>query len=119
MANQNNLDKHKFKKGQSGNPNGRPKKIPELQELVNDVLGEEKEGITAVKAIVATLRAKATKGDIRAAEILLAYAYGKPKQTTDANVTLSDNTIKVIYEDDKTEKEAQEPRTNIGFRKEV
>ena len=119
MANQQNIEKYKFKKGQSGNPNGRPKKIPELQELVNEVLGEEKEGMTAIKAIVATLRAKATKGDIRAAELLLAYAYGKPKQTTDANVTLTDNTIKVIYEDGKTEKEAQESRGNIGFVKEV
>ena len=24
MANENNIEKHKFKKGESGNPNGRP-----------------------------------------------------------------------------------------------
>lgn len=119
MPNPKNLEAHKFKKGQSGNPNGRPKKIPELHDLVNDVLGEEKEGVTAAKAIVSALRAKATKGDIRAAELLLAYAYGKPKQTTDANVTLTDNTIKVIYEDNTPEKEAQEPRSDIGFIKKV
>ena len=85
----------------------------------NGIYSEEKEGMTAIKAIVATLRAKATKGDIRAAELLLAYAYGKPKQTTDANVTLTDNTIKVIYEDNTPEKEAQEPRSDIGFIKKV
>jgi hypothetical protein len=83
MANQKNIENYKFKKGQTGNPNGRPKKIPELVDLVNDVLGEEKDGVSAVKAIVSSLRAKATKGDIRAAEILLAYAYGKPKQNQD------------------------------------
>lgn len=83
MANQQNIEKHKFKKGQTGNPNGRPKKIPKLTDLVNEVLGEEKEGITAMQAILSSLRAKAARGDIRAAEILLAYAYGKPKQTQD------------------------------------
>ena len=112
MANQQNIEKHKFKKGQSGNPNGRPKKIPELQDLVNDVLGDEKDGITAVKAIVASLRAKATKGDIRAAEILLAYAYGKPRQTNDTNLVLTDNTIKIIYEDSEVKEGTQKSRAN-------
>ena len=36
-----------FKPGQSGNPNGRPKKLPELDKLLADVLGEEKDGLTA------------------------------------------------------------------------
>lgn len=73
----------KFKKGQSGNPNGRPKKLPELDKLLADVLGEEKDGITAGEAILKALRAKAAKGDVRAAEVLLDRAYGKPKQHTD------------------------------------
>jgi len=46
-----------------------------------DVLGEEKDGIEAAKAILMALRAKATKGDVRAAEVLLDRAYGKAKQT--------------------------------------
>lgn len=70
-----------FEKGQSGNPNGRPKKLPELDKLLADVLGEDKEGITAAEAILKALRAKASKGDIRAAEVLLDRAYGKAKQT--------------------------------------
>lgn len=71
----------RFKKGQSGNPNGRPKKIPELQVLLAEVLGEKsKDGIEAAKAILMALRAKATKGDVRAAEVLLNRAYGLPKQ---------------------------------------
>lgn len=72
-----------FKKGQSGNPNGRPKKIPELNVLLADVLGEQKDGIEAAKAILMALRAKATKGDVRAAEVLLNRAYGMPKQAID------------------------------------
>ena len=69
-----------FKKGNSGNPNGRPCKIPELDKLLAEVLGEEKEGVAAAKAILMALRAKATKGDVRAAEVLLDRAYGKAKE---------------------------------------
>ena len=76
-----------FKKGQSGNPNGRPKKLPELDKLLADVLGEEKDGITAGEAILKALRAKASKGDVRAAEVLLDRAYGKAKQTMDVSVS--------------------------------
>ena len=70
-----------FQKGESGNPNGRPKKLPELDKLLANVLGEEKDGITAAETILKALRVKATKGDIRAAEVLLDRGYGKAKQT--------------------------------------
>ena len=76
-------DSTKFKKGKTGNPNGRPKKLPELDKLLADVLGEEKDGITAAEAILKALRAKATKGDIRAAEVLLDRGWGKAKQSMD------------------------------------
>ena len=81
-------DGKKFKKGQTGNPNGQPRKLPALDKLMADVLGEEKDGITAGEAILKALRAKATKGDVRAAEVLLDRAYGKAKQTMDANVNM-------------------------------
>ena len=61
------------------NKEGRPKKLPELDKLLADVLGEEKDGVTAAEAILRALRAKATKGDIRAAEVLLERGYGKTK----------------------------------------
>jgi hypothetical protein len=83
------IDKHKFKKGQTGNPNGRPRKLPELDKLLADVMGEEKDGLSAAEAILKALRAKATKGDIRAAEVLLDRAYGKAKQTIDNNLNVS------------------------------
>jgi hypothetical protein len=83
------IEKHKFKKGQTGNPNGRPRKLPELDKLLADVLGEEKDGVSAGEAILKALRAKATKGDVRAAEVLLDRAYGKSKQTIDNNVNVS------------------------------
>jgi len=81
-------DKTKFKKGESGNPNGRPRKLPEIDKLMADVLGEEKDGIEAAKAILMALRSRATKGDVKAAEVLLDRAYGKAKQ--DLQVTGKD-----------------------------
>lgn len=83
-AKQNPIPNNKpFKKGQSGNPKGRPRKLPQLDALLDSVLGEEKDGVTAAEAILKALRQKATKGDVRAAEVLLDRAYGKAKQNID------------------------------------
>lgn len=62
------------------NKSGRPKKLPHLDELLANVLGEEKDGKTAAEVILMALRSKATKGDVRAAEVLLERAFGKVKQ---------------------------------------
>lgn len=75
-----------FKKGQSGNPKGRTPKLPHLDKLLDEVLGEEKNNITAMKAVLMSLLSKATKGDVRAAEVLLDRAYGKAKQIVDSNI---------------------------------
>ena len=68
-----------FKKGQSGNPNGRPK-MPDLKEAMAAALSEQKDGKTALDAIIAAMRAKAARGDVRAAEFLLDRGYGKATQ---------------------------------------
>lgn len=78
----------RWKKGESGNPNGRPPKLPDLHILLANVLGKEnKDGLTAAEEILLALHAKAKKGDTRAAELLLDRGYGKPKQTVDNNIT--------------------------------
>lgn len=70
-----------FKPGQSGNPNGRPRKLPELDKLLADVLGQQNDdGKTAAENILEALYKRALKGDTRAAEILMDRAYGKAKQ---------------------------------------
>ena len=71
-----------FKKGQSGNPNGRPK-IPDLSEAISKILNEEKDGMIALDAVLKALRARAIKGDVRAIQELLDRAYGKAKQYID------------------------------------
>lgn len=74
-------DDTKFKPGQSGNPKGRPRKLPEIDTLLSEVLGEE-EGEEAREILKALLK-EAKKGNVRAAEVLLDRAYGKPKQEID------------------------------------
>lgn len=70
----------KFKPGQSGNPKGRPKKIPSLDKLLNEVLGSADDQDSEMKEVIEALTVRAKKGDVRAAEVLLERAYGKPKQ---------------------------------------
>lgn len=73
-----------WKKGQSGNPNGRPKKLPKLDELLIQVLGEQApDGTSGMLAILKTMRAEACKGDVTAAHLLIERAYGKVTQKID------------------------------------
>lgn len=85
-----------FKKGQSGNPNGRPKKLPALDIIMANVMGQEKDGITAAEAIIMKLREMATKGDIKAAQLLLDRGYGKAKQNIDITTQGEKVTIPTI-----------------------
>jgi len=83
----------RFKKGQSGNPNGRPKGVPDArtrykrileleQELTNPVTGEL-EAFTVAEQMDLAIIKKARKGDIRAYEAVLDRLEGKPRQSTD------------------------------------
>lgn len=80
-----------FKPGQTGNPNGRPK-LPDLKEVMAEILGEEKDGKTAIQAIVAKLRQLAANGNIKAAEVLLSRGYGLPKQQIEYSGEMNFNT---------------------------
>ncbi len=93
-----------FKKGKDDRRNlkGRPTKLPELDKLLIDVLGEEKDGIEAAKAVLMALRNKAIRGDVRAAEVLLERAYGKTKQNLDLKAEI------VNYNTVLTKKEIKE-----------
>lgn len=71
-----------FKKGDDNRRNmaGSPRKLPELDKLLADVLGAPSDkGTTAAEEILTALYKKALKGDTRAAELLLNRGYGKPK----------------------------------------
>jgi len=59
------------------NKAGRPLKLPDLDRLLVEVLGEEVNGKQALKLMLIALRKKANAGDVRANELLLDRAYGK------------------------------------------
>lgn len=107
MANEDNLIP--YKKGTSGNPNGRPKGVPNsktrllrLLQLVtktkNPVTGEEEE-FTIAEQLDMKIIAKAMKGDIKAYQEVLDRLEGKPKQSTELEVS---GGLSVVWEEKKT-----------------
>lgn len=98
MANKNGTPANLIpaKKGEVRNPKGRPPKLPGIDKLLDEVLGEEKDNVTAAKIVLLKLRKMAMDGNVRAAEILLERAYGKPKQNISADVNLTDHVIKFV-----------------------
>lgn len=82
---------NRWKKGESGNPKGRPK-LPSMKAIMEAVLGDVQNGKSAAEAIMMAMRNKAIKGDVRAAEFIIDRAYGKAKE----NIELSGSTNMVI-----------------------
>ena len=96
MAGADNIKKHEFKKGQSGNPAGRPvgsknrstiaKKWLETPEQFKNPITGEIEELTQEDIGTLALIKKMRSSDVRAYESLMDSAYGKAVQTNDVNV---------------------------------
>jgi hypothetical protein len=81
------------------NKEGRPIKLPDLDSLLIDVLGEEIKGKQAIKQMLIALRKKALSGDVRANEILLDRKFGRVKNITDLSLNielLTENELDLI-----------------------
>ena len=107
MANEQNLIP--AKKGEIRNPNGRPKGVPNsktrllrLLELVqtktNPITGEKEEFSVAEQLDLVVLQ-KAFKGDLNAYKELMDRLEGKPKQTSEVELS---GGLQINWEEKKT-----------------
>jgi endonuclease III len=77
-----------FVKGQSGNPNGRPKR----REVIDAMLAELKRKphgqakTTNAELLAQTAVGQAISGDVTWAKLVMEYVYGKPVQPVDLEV---------------------------------
>ena len=111
MPNKENIQKHEFKKGESGNPNGRPKGsknrstiarywLAVEQNLKNPLTGD-KETMSQEDLMTLALIKKAREGDTNAYKALMDSGYGAPVQQveqTQTNVDLTGLSTEEIKE---------------------
>lgn len=96
MPNPENIEPHKFKEGESGNPNGRPKgsrnrstiakKWLEMQRKGKNPLTDVEESFSVEDEITLHQIVKANKGDTNAYKALMDSAHGAPVNQTDINI---------------------------------
>ena len=90
------LVKHQWKKGQSGNPNGRPKSGFALNEYITDLANVELEDKkTMLEAVVGKVYEEALDGNMSAINFLADRVLGKPSQSIGIK-DVSDEPIKVF-----------------------
>jgi len=94
--NNKHLVKHQWKKGQSGNPNGRPKSGFALNEYITDLANVELEDKkTMLEAVVGKVYEEALDGNMSAINFLADRILGKPSQSIGIK-DVSDEPIKVF-----------------------
>jgi len=98
--------KNRFKKGQSGNPKGRPKgvlnrktiirKFLEAEEEVKNPINKEKEKLSQAEIMTLSMIKQARGGNVRAFELLFDSAFGKIPDVihNEKKINLSDKEIK-------------------------
>ena len=109
-----------WEKGESGNPNGRPRKyvsllkeqgykLAEINDTIQSMMAMDLDELKQVwdnpkatileKTIANAMKKSLEKGSLYSLETLLTRVYGKPKEQVDMNV---DNKVEVVFVKGKT-----------------
>jgi hypothetical protein len=109
-----------WEKGESGNPNGRPRKyvsllkeqgykLSEINDTIQNMMAMDLEELKGVfenpkatileKTVANAMKRSLEKGSLYSIETLLTRVYGKPKEQMDIN---TDNKIEIVFVDGKT-----------------
>lgn len=120
MPNPQNIVKHRMKKGETLNPNGRPKKyvtllkeqgykLSEVNDTIQTIMAMDLGELKSVwdnpkatileKTIANALRKSLEKGSLYSIDTLLNRVYGKPKETSQVT---TDGKIEVVFTQGKT-----------------
>lgn len=91
----------KWKKGESGNPKGRPKKEDTLISLLKESMAEKKvrtgKKKTRAQILCEKLFEEAEKGDMQAIKLIFEYVAGRPNQQQALTGLV---TFRHVYDDD-------------------
>lgn len=106
---------NQFQKGESGNPNGRPRKyvsllkeqgykLSEINDTIQTMMAMDLEELKGVfenpkatileKTVANAMKKSLEKGSLYSIETLLTRVYGKPKEQMDIN---SENKVEVVF----------------------
>jgi hypothetical protein len=106
MPNPENIQPHKFKEGQSGNPNGRPKGTRnrstivrewlEVQQSVKNPITGEQEVLEQQDIMTLALIKKAREGDVNAFRELMDSAHGKQTNQIEGSMQLTGLKVEVV-----------------------
>jgi len=120
MPNPQNIEPYTMQKGETLNPNGRPRKyvsllkeqgykLAEINDTIQAMMSMDLEELKTVwdnpkatileKTIAAAMRKSLEKGSLYSLETLLTRVYGKPKEQMDIQ---TDNRIEIVFVDGKT-----------------
>jgi hypothetical protein len=93
-----------FKKGQSGNPKGRPK-LPDIKHLLVKYVGSENRD-EEWGEVINKLLERAKVGDTRATELLFKYGFGTPNpmpQENESQPRVINTTYEIVKDEDDNE----------------
>lgn len=119
MAKQD-IEKHQFKKGQSGNPNGRPvgsqnsktilQRFLDLKTEVENPITKEFENLTVAEQIHLKQVAKAIEGDLYSYKEIIDRLEGKTINVQEIKQEITQKTLRVGYgeDDDETDDDNSE-----------